>query len=106
MKDLLGMMKQVQEIQGRMQKAQEDLGNMLVEGTAGAGMVKVTLNGRGEMKSIRIDPSLVKPDEVEMLEDLILAASQDAKAKVETAAAGKMKEVAGGLPLPPGMKLF
>lgn len=106
MKDLLGMMKQVQEIQGRMQRAQEDLGNLLIEGSSGAGMVRVTLTGKGDMKSVRIDPSLLKPDEAEMLEDLILAANQDAKAKVEAAVAEKMKDVTGGLPLPPGLKLF
>ena len=106
MKDIFGMMKQVQEIQGRMQKAQEELTSMAVEGQAGAGMVRITLNGKGEMQAIRIDPSLVKPDEVEMLEDLILAASQDARAKVEAAMQEKMKDVTGGLPLPPGLKLF
>jgi nucleoid-associated protein EbfC len=106
MKDLFGMMKQVQEIQGRMQKAQEELAALSVEGQAGAGMVRITLNGKGEMQAIRIDPSLVKPGEVEMLEDLILAAAQDAKQKAEAAAQEKMKDVTGGLPLPPGLKLF
>lgn len=106
MKDILGMMKQVQELQGRMQKAQEELASLTVEGEAGAGMVKVTLSGKFEMKSIRIDPSLLKSDEAEMLEDLILAASRDAKAKAEAAVAEKMQSVTGGLPLPPGMKLF
>ena len=106
MKDLFGMMKQVQEIQGRMQKMQEELQSMTVVGEAGAGMVKVTLNGKGEMRGISLDPSIVKPDEVEMLEDLILAAAQDARAKVETTMQSKMQEVTGGLPLPPGFKLF
>lgn len=106
MKDILGMMKQVQEMQGRMQKAQEELASLAIEGQSGAGMVTVTLTGKGDMRSIRIDPSLLRPDEVEMLEDLILAANQDAKAKVEAAVAQKMKDVTGGLPLPPGLKLF
>lgn len=106
MKDLFGMMKQVQEIQGRMQKMQEELQSMTVVGEAGAGMVKVTLNGKGEMRGISLDPSIVKPGEVEMLEDLILAAAQDARAKVETTMQSKMQEVTGGLPLPPGLKLF
>ena len=106
MKDLLKMMKQAQELQGRMQQMQEELAAMEVDGQSGAGMVKVTLNGKGEMKSVRIDPSLVRPGEAEMLEDLILAAHQDARAKVETGLQAKMQEVTGGLPLPPGMKLF
>lgn len=106
MKDIFGMMKQVQQIQDRMQKVQEELSSMAVEGEAGAGMVKVTLNGKGEMKAIRIDPSLMKEGEVDMLEDLILAASQDARGKVDAAMQAKMQEVTGGLPLPPGLKLF
>lgn len=106
MKDVFGMMKQVQEMQGRMQKAQEDLASLRIDGEAGAGMVKITLDGKGGMQAIRIDPSLAKPDEIEMLEDLILAASQDARAKVEVAMQDMMKDVTGGLPLPPGLKLF
>jgi nucleoid-associated protein EbfC len=106
MKDLFGMMKQVQEIQGRMQKMQEELQSMTVVGEAGAGMVKITLNGKGEMRGISIDSSIVRPDEVEMLEDLILAASQDARVKVEAMMQEKMQDVTGGLPLPPGLKLF
>jgi DNA-binding YbaB/EbfC family protein len=105
MRDLMGMMKQAQEIQARMQKMQEELAAMEVGGQSGAGLVQVTLNGKAEMKRIRIDPSLLKPDEAEILEDLILAAVQDAKSKVETAMQDKMKEVTGGLPLPPGLKL-
>lgn len=106
MKDLLKMMKQAQDIQGRMQKMQEELAALAFEGQSGAGMVKVTLNGKGEMNSVRIDPSLLKPGEAEMLEDLILAAHQDARAKVEAGLQEKMQEVTGGLQLPPGMKLF
>ena len=104
--DLMKMMKQAQEIQGRMQKLQEDLGGLEVEGQSGAGLVKVTLNGKFEARAVKIDPSLAKPEEVEILEDLILAAFQDAKTKAEAAAQAKMQEVTGGLQLPPGLKLF
>jgi hypothetical protein len=106
MKDILKVMKQAQELQGRMQKMQEELAALEVEGVAGAGLVKLRLNGKGEMKSVRLDPSLLKPEEAEMLEDLILAAHQDARAKVEGKLQEKMQEITGGLPLPPGMKLF
>jgi DNA-binding YbaB/EbfC family protein len=106
MKDLMGMMKQAQQLQERMQKIQEELAAMEIEGQSGAGLVKVTLNGKGDMRHLKIDPSLMKPDEREILEDLIVAASQDAKSKVEAAMQAKMQEMAGGLPLPPGMKLF
>ena len=106
MKDLMGMMKQVQQMQGRMQQMQEELAALQVEGQSGAGLVKVTLNGKMEARAVKIDPSLIKPDEAEMLEDLILAAFQDAKGKVEAALQAKMQEVTGGLPLPPGLKLF
>jgi DNA-binding YbaB/EbfC family protein len=106
MKDLMGMMKQAQQLQERMQKMQEELGAMEIEGQSGAGLVRVTLNGKGDMRHLKIDPSLMKPDEREILEDLIVAACQDAKSKVEAAMQVKMQEMAGGLPLPPGMKLF
>jgi hypothetical protein len=106
MNDLMGMMKQVKEMQARMQKMQEELGALEVEGQAGAGLVKVTMNGKGEMKRLRIDPSLLKPEEAEIVEDLVVAASGDAKAKVEAQMREKMGEVTGGLPIPPGMKLF
>ena len=104
--DLMKMMKQAQEIQGRMQKIQEDLTGLEVEGQSGAGLVKVRLNGKLDAVALKIDPSLVKPEEAEMLEDLIIAAFQDAKAKAEAAVQAKMREVTGGLPLPPGLKLF
>jgi nucleoid-associated protein EbfC len=106
MKDLMKLMKQAGEIQGRMQKLQEELASLEVEGQSGAGLVKVTLNGKMEARGIKIDPSLIKPGEGEMLEDLILAAFQDAKGKAETAVQAKMQEVTGGLQLPPGLKLF
>jgi len=106
MKDLMKLMQQAGQIQQRMQKLQEDLAAMEIEGQSGAGMVKVTLNGKGEMRGVRIDPSLLKPDEAEIVEDLILAAHQDARAKVESTMQERMQEVTGGLPLPPGLKLF
>ena len=106
MKDLMKMMKQVQDIQGRMQQMQEELGSLQVEGQSGGGLVKVTLNGKMEARAVKIDPSLMKPEDVEMLEDLLLAAFQDAKGKAEAALQEKMREVTGGLPLPPGLKLF
>jgi DNA-binding YbaB/EbfC family protein len=93
-------------MQARMQQMQEELAEAEIEGQSGAGLVRVTLNGKGDMKKISIDPSLMKPSEAEILEDLVLAANQDARAKVESQMAAKMAEITGGLPLPPGLKLF
>jgi DNA-binding YbaB/EbfC family protein len=106
MRDLMGMMKQAQELQARFQKVQEQLTEMEIDGQSGAGLVRVTLNGKGELRKLKIDPSLMKPDETEILEDLIIAGFQDAKSKVESVAQSKMQELTGGLPLPPGLKLF
>jgi nucleoid-associated protein EbfC len=106
MKDIMKLMKQAGEIQGRMQKLQEDLAALEVEGQSGGGLVKVKLNGKMEARGIAIDRSLIKPEEAEMLEDLILAAFQDAKGKAEAAVQAKMQEITGGLALPPGLKLF
>lgn len=106
MKDLFGMMKQVQQMQERAQRLQEDLAAMEVGGEAGGGLVRVVLNGKGDLRSIKIDPSLMKPEETEILEDLVIAATSDAKAKVEVQMKDKMQELTGGLPLPPGLKLF
>lgn len=106
MKDLMGMMSKVRDMQARMQKMQEELEELEFEGQSGGGMVKVVMSGKGDLKRLAIDPSLAKPDEVEILEDLIVAASQDAKSKVEAGMQEKMAEVTGGLPIPPGMKLF
>jgi nucleoid-associated protein EbfC len=104
--DLMKMMKQAQEIQGRMQQMQEELAGLEVEGQSGAGLVTVRLTGKLDLRSLKIDPSLIKPEDAEMLEDLILAAFQDAKGKAEAAVQAKMQEVTGGLQLPPGLKLF
>jgi len=106
MKDIFGMMKQVQQIQERAQRLQEELAAMEIAGESGGGLVSVTLNGKGDMKGVRIDPSLLKPDEAEIVEDLIVAATADAKAKVEAQMQSRMQELTGGLPLPPGLKLF
>lgn len=106
MKDIMGMMKQAQQLQARMQQMQEELSAAEVEGRSGGGLVSLTLDGKGQIKRVKIDPSLMRPDETEILEDLILAAGQDAKGKVENLMADKMKEATGGLALPPGMKLF
>jgi len=106
MKDFTNMMKQAQELQGRMSEMQSELDTLECKGTSGAGLVTVTLNGKGAMTALDIDPSMVKPGEVEILEDLIVAAHTDAKAKVESQLQEKMKDLTGGLPIPPGMKLF
>jgi DNA-binding YbaB/EbfC family protein len=106
MKDIFGMMKQVQQMQERAQRMQEELAAIQIGGEAGGGMVKVTLSGKGDLKEIKIDPSLMKPDEAEIVEDLIVAAMTDAKAKVESQMQTKMQELTGGLPIPPGLKLF
>ena len=103
---MMKMMKQAQELQSRMQKVQEELAALEIEGQSGAGAVRVTLNGKGEMRALRIEPSLMKPGEAEIVEDLVIAAFQDAKTKVEAAMQAKMQEITGGLPLPPGLKLF
>lgn len=100
------MMKQAQELQAKMAELQAELETMEVEGTSGGGLVRVTMTGKGAMAKISLDPSLMKPDEAEILEDLILAAHNDAKQKAEQAMAGKMQEITSGLPLPPGLKLF
>ena len=104
MKDLMGMMKKAQELQGRMQEMQAELGNLVVEGRSGAGLVTVSVTGKGEMRGLKIDPSLFKEDSVEILEDLIVTAHNDAKQKAEAAVQEKMQEMTAGMPLPPGMK--
>lgn len=106
MKDIMGMMKQLGQMQSKMQQMQEELAQAEIAGQSGGGLVTVMLDGKASLKRIRIDPSLMKPDEVEILEDLIIAAVQDAKVKVEAVLSEKMQSVTGGLPLPPGMKLF
>lgn len=105
MKNLGQMMKQAQAMQAKMAEMQEKLGQMEVAGQSGGGMVKAVLNGKSELRSLKVDPSLVDPNDVEVMEDLIVAAVNDAKAKVEAAVAEQMRQVTGGLDLPPGFKL-
>jgi DNA-binding YbaB/EbfC family protein len=105
MVDILGMMKKAQAMQAQLQEAQEALARLDVEGLSGGGMVKVTLTGKGEMKAVAIDPSLLTSADKEMVEDLILAAYNDAKGKADRLSAEKMQSLAAGLQLPPGMKL-
>lgn len=106
MRDLMGMMKQAKELQDRMQQMQAELDGIEVEGASGGGLVTVRTTAKGETKAVRIDPSLLKPDEGEILEDLLVAALADARAKAERVMQEKMSSLAGGLPLPPGLKLF
>ncbi len=106
MKNIMGMMKQAQELQSKMAELQTELEALEVEGASGGGLVKVTLTGKGAMARISIDASLIKPDDLEILEDLIVAAHNDAKQKAEKAMAEKMQALTSGLPLPPGLKLF
>lgn len=106
MKNFGSMMKQAQELQARMSQMQAELDTLQTEGRSGAGLVTVTMNGKGVLTGVAIDPSLIKPEEAEILEDLIVAAHADAKSKIEDLLQEKMKELTGGLPIPPGMKLF
>tara|TARA_B100000401_G_C52546310_1_gene596289 strand:+ start:205 stop:528 length:324 start_codon:yes stop_codon:yes gene_type:complete len=105
MVNLGNMMKQAQQLQKKMAEAQDKLNDIEVEGNSGGGLVKVTSTAKGVFKRISIDNSLLKDDEKEILEDLIIAAINDAKQKGETVAQEEMKSLTGGLPLPPGMKL-
>ncbi|HEV7434260.1 MAG TPA: YbaB/EbfC family nucleoid-associated protein [Pseudorhizobium sp.] len=105
MRDIMGMMGKVKEMQAKMEKVQADIAALEVEGKSGGGLVTVRLSGKGEMLGLKIDPSLFKEDDVEILEDLIVAAHQDAKSKAEAAAAEMTQDLTAGLPIPPGMKL-
>jgi len=105
MKDLLGLMGKAKEMQAKFQAMQEEIAALEATGQAGGGLVTVVLTGKFEMRSLSIDPSLFKEDEVEILEDLILAAHNDAKSKVEAVMQQKTAEMTAGLPIPPGMKL-
>ncbi|WP_419907809.1 YbaB/EbfC family nucleoid-associated protein [Hoeflea sp.] len=105
MRDLMGMMGKVKEMQEKMASLQQEVEQLELEGTSGGGLVTVRLNGKGNMISMSVDPSLIKEDEAEILEDLIVAAHNDAKSKVEAAVQAKTQELTAGLPIPPGMKL-
>ncbi len=105
MKDLGKLLKHAQDLQDKMGQMQAELGALEVQGVSGGGMVTVTMNGKGELKGVKIDPSLIDPKETDILEDLIVAAFNDAKKKAETRAAEEMAKLTGGLPLPPGLKM-
>ncbi|NSZ15229.1 YbaB/EbfC family nucleoid-associated protein [Agrobacterium vitis] len=105
MRDIMGMMGKVKEMQAKMERMQEEIASLQVEGKSGGGLVTVTMTGKGELKGLKIDPSLFKEDDVEILEDLIVAAHKDAKDKAEAIAAEKTKDMTAGLPIPPGFKL-
>jgi DNA-binding YbaB/EbfC family protein len=106
MTDFMGMMKQAAQLQTKLQELQAEMERIEVEGTAGGGLVAVRLSAKGELKGVRIDDSLIKPEEKEILEDLMVAAHSDARRKAEDVVQEKMKSLTGGLPLPPGLKLF
>ena len=105
MADIFKILQQAQQMQGRLQAMQEELQARTVTASSGGGMVSVEADGKGQLRKIKIDPSLVVPGEVEMLEDLIVAATNDAKAKLESQMQDEMGKLTGGLPLPPGFKL-
>jgi len=106
MADFMGLMKQAAEFKSKMEAMQAELDRIEVEGAAGGGMVAVTLSGKGDLRHARIDDSLFKPDQKEIVEDLIVAAHADGRRKLEAVLQDKMQALTGGLPLPPGLKLF
>jgi DNA-binding YbaB/EbfC family protein len=106
MADFMGMMKQAAQLQSKMEALQAELDKIEVEGAAGGGLVSVRMTAKGDLKGIKIDDSLIKPEEKEILEDLLVAAHADARRKAEGLLQEKMKGLTGGLPLPPGLKLF
>lgn len=105
LKDMAGLMQQAQAMQGKVQELQAKLAQLEIVGTSGAGLVKVTVNGKNETRRVEIDPSLMVPADKGMLEDLIVAAANDARTKVEQNVAEQMTSITGGFPLPPGFKL-
>lgn len=106
MADFIGMMKQAAQLQSKMEALQAELDQIEVEGAAGGGLVSVRMSAKGDLKGIKLDDSLIKPEEKEILEDLLVAAHADARRKAEALLQDKMKSLTGGLPLPPGLKLF
>ena len=105
MRDLMVMMKQAKELQEKMESLQAEVAALEATGTSGAGLVTVTVDGKGMLKGVKIDPSLANADEIEILEDLLVAAARDARAKVDAQTEAKMQELTAGLPLPAGLKL-
>jgi DNA-binding YbaB/EbfC family protein len=106
MADFLGLMKQAAEFKSKMEAMQAELDHVEVEGTAGGGLFSVKLSGKGELRSAQVDDSLLKPDQKQILQDLIVAGHADARRKLETLLAERMQSLTGGLSLPPGLKLF
>ena len=106
MADFMGLMKQAAQLQSKMEAMQSELDKLEVEGAAGGGLIAVTLTARGDLRGVRIDDSLLKAEEKEILEDLLVAAHADARRKAEALLQEKMKSLTGGLPIPPGLKLF
>ncbi|MGZ8322262.1 MAG: YbaB/EbfC family nucleoid-associated protein [Rhodoplanes sp.] len=106
MANFLGLMKQAAELKTKMEAMQAELDQIEVEGSSGGNLVTVKINAKGELKTVSIDASLMKPDEKEVVEDLLIAAHTEARRKAETLVQEKMQALTGGLPLPPGMKLF
>jgi len=106
MPDFMGLMKQAAQLQAKMEALQQELDKTEVEGTAGGGLVAVRLTAKSELKAVSIDPSLIKPEDKEILEDLLVAAHAEARRKAEVLLQEKMQQLTGGLPLPPGLKLF
>lgn len=105
MKQLNNLMRQAQQMQSRMQDMQAKAGDVLMDGAAGGGLVQLTLNGNNQMTAIKLEKSVLDPNEVEVLEDLIIAAFNDAKAKLDKHMADEMAKITGGMPLPPGFKM-
>jgi DNA-binding YbaB/EbfC family protein len=105
MKDIMGLMKQAQAMQAKLQEAQADMERTEVEGSAGGGLVTVRLTVKGDLRGLSVDASLLKADDKEIVEDLIVAAHSDARHKVDKLIAEQMREVTGGIPLPPGFQL-
>ena len=105
MVDFMGMMKQAAQLQSKMQALQAELDTITVDGTAGGGMVTITLTAKGDLKRVKIDDSMMKPGEAEIVEDLLIAAHADARKRAEAVMQEKMQAVTGGLPLPPGLGL-
>lgn len=106
MPNFTDLMKQAAELKSKMEAMQGELDRLEIEGAAGGGLVSVTLSGKGDLRNARVDDSLLKPDQKEIVEDLLVAAHADAKRKLETTLTERMQALTGGLPLPPGMKLF
>jgi hypothetical protein len=105
MRDFMGMMKQAKELQEKMQSLQAEIAAMEISGSSGGGLVTVIVDGKGGLKSVKIDPTLAKPEEIEILEDLIVAAAADARGKADAQAEARMRELTAGLPIPPGLNL-